>query len=1737
MRYWHSVCTFVENSLKINHMNLLKPILINTIILLFSSVLFAQEFKQAVKYRNMANDYFAEDDWLSAAVYYDSAAYFELQNQNPYWPFVAECYDKSGTCLQLENFFDQSVIYYNYAMRVYQFLEDQENASNMLSNINDSYDSMISEDMETDFQLDVEKQYTNVHFRVSVILQESNDSTWVLLDAGSNDGLFVGAKGEALGVWSEDYSDRGNMPLGKAEVMDVYPNYSYALVNLLQSNVEDARVMSGDMIRLPAILPVYETTSIFYRLALLNIDFLDINEEPLYHPRHLFYFDSEELEELMLLKMKDDIFETAEMIKPDSLVDPRYTEKIQQGRFKGLHMIEAMEQSSHTDIKYFLEFVESFPGKYMGNSWKINETYATWVINDAPVGSREMKEMLMGVETEEEFIRIMEENLDEFVNGDFYTEWDNESDELAKKGYFEEALQINRLLFLIADLTEVEDYRAWAHFDKANILEYKQEYEQALIEYDLAKDIFKETDNLIGESYCVNNIAHVYTYLGDYETSLRSFEESYALKLQRLETDRSESARQSIGRSLEGKGQSLYNMGQFQEAFDAFSEALGFYKELRSVDGFSDQADMLGWLGKVSYKMARYDTAIHYYDKQLNLYRDLGDVSGEADAIDNLAYTNSLKGDEKKANELYQQSYELKLSLDDKDGAGFSMSNVGQTYWTLGEYEKAIEAHSKAISLRIAANNRKGQAYSWKKLGSLYSQSGDPKKALDAFDTAAMLYAEIGDKQSQGDVYTEMGGMYYEVKDYILSLENYSEAKKIYMEINSQDDYASVLASIGDVYYAEKKYDQSKENYLESIKIQEEINDRSGQMYNLINVGQIYHYYYYQFDTAEIYYRKALEIASEINSITINALCLRNLADLFSSTGDYDEATLLYEEALAIYSNNGLMGSEAEILISLGFHFEVQGDFISAEQYFNKASEIAKSIDNRNILANALSATGGLKRLLGEFDESLAIIDQSIAIRSEGVENPWGLASAYISYGNTLNSKMDYQNAIKYYLMADSIYKVIDNDYARATPINNIGTIYFGQHDYEKALNQFMEALNYIDIEGMEGDFLALVKANIGEIFYEMKDYDEAERWLEDALEIAYRIDGDRRIGITQLIRGKLYTDLENWDQALSCFDEAKEIFEDSQEKEMLEELYLDYGILFFEQELYADSKEVLQESMKISEEIGSNRVLWKSLYHLALNQKEEDNLTESIYTLKEAVNKLETVSLNFVGDDEALQKFEQSDSRLKVYEEIVELLILQGKFDESVAYLDKANSENMKSKFGNLNPTFHDDSLNLAYQRQKDLKTQLDQLSYKIAQEKAKPDNQKSDAKILGLEEAKKIKEGDYRDFLTETIEAYPNLGNYFEDNVNPKDFMKEKRFIPEDFAAILYLIGKENLYLFVATHDSVFAKVLKLSKSDLENQVLELLELISRPSFTTGERGVRARTLVTADDAVDNLQKFNNLSEDLYNVLIKPVADEIVGKEKLVIIPNGILYYIPFQILGYPANDSTFRYLIEDYEVLYTSELTFKHMVYDQGDPMVVAVGNADSSLTYAEVEVNEIKNMYPETKVYVREEATRDKVINIPENYNILHLATHGILDYNDFDNSYLMLAADTVTNEDGQITIDDGKLSINDIYRIPNLGIYNMVILSACETAVSFEMLEGWPVTTASAFLDLGVVTVIASLWSVDDEATHILMKKFYENLKTMGKLQALRTAQLDLIHDPHFAHPYFWAPFLLIGDWR
>jgi CHAT domain-containing protein len=346
---------------------------------------------------------------------------------------------------------------------------------------------------------------------------------------------------------------------------------------------------------------------------------------------------------------------------------------------------------------------------------------------------------------------------------------------------------------------------------------------------------------------------------------------------------------------------------------------------------------------------------------------------------------------------------------------------------------------------------------------------------------------------------------------------------------------------------------------------------------------------------------------------------------------------------------------------------------------------------------------------------------------------------------------------------------------------------------------------------------------------------------------------------------------------------------------------------------------------------------------------------------------------------------------------------------------------------------------------------------------------------------------------------------------------------------ALLSYLLTDHELSVFVVMKDTLLIKDIPIDRKLLEQKINQFYKLSSRPPKDgSGRRGADENEPTD----IKNEVTLDQVSEELYDLLIGPAKDAIADKKRIAIVPSGLLCFVPFQSLATKTSTGELSYFGDSKQVFYVNKITTVTNGRNQllNDLKIVAVGNADNSLKNAEIEVNTLHQNFPSSVVFVGNEATKQKVLNSPGEFNILHLATHGILDYSNAENSYLVFAADKITG-------DDGKLKINDIYRIKNLDRFKLVTLSACETAVVQSIADGWPISTASAFIEAGVPTVIATLWKVDDKATSILVDRFYANMKTMDKVAALQNAQQFLKQQKQYSDPNYWAPFQLVGLWQ
>lgn len=315
---------------------------------------------------------------------------------------------------------------------------------------------------------------------------------------------------------------------------------------------------------------------------------------------------------------------------------------------------------------------------------------------------------------------------------------------------------------------------------------------------------------------------------------------------------------------------------------------------------------------------------------------------------------------------------------------------------------------------------------------------------------------------------------------------------------------------------------------------------------------------------------------------------------------------------------------------------------------------------------------------------------------------------------------------------------------------------------------------------------------------------------------------------------------------------------------------------------------------------------------------------------------------------------------------------------------------------------------------------------------------------------------------------------------------------------------------------------------------------------AVTVSNTDVRVTAIQSAGlDA--SVRKFRKMLQDgdkqvdaearlLHDRLIRPIEPLIEGKG-LLVVPHGVLHYLPFAALhdgrGYLLDRHPLRYLPS------ASVLKFVKPSRDKGIAPALVLGNPDLGdpqydLPNAELEAKLIAGMGPRSELLLRKAATKDAFTRLAPGFRTIHVASHGEFNGSDALQSRLLLsppvnaAAGAPAAAGGDLS---GSLSVSEIYGL-RLDA-DLVTLSACETGLG-KVLSGDDVLGLTrGFLYAGTRNVVASHWQVDDLATSVMMKHFYQQLLDgVPKREALRNAQLATRRE--FPHPFFWAAFFLTG---
>jgi len=350
-----------------------------------------------------------------------------------------------------------------------------------------------------------------------------------------------------------------------------------------------------------------------------------------------------------------------------------------------------------------------------------------------------------------------------------------------------------------------------------------------------------------------------------------------------------------------------------------------------------------------------------------------------------------------------------------------------------------------------------------------------------------------------------------------------------------------------------------------------------------------------------------------------------------------------------------------------------------------------------------------------------------------------------------------------------------------------------------------------------------------------------------------------------------------------------------------------------------------------------------------------------------------------------------------------------------------------------------------------------------------------------------------------------------------NPISSADLREQLPSDVALLAYHVSEDEIMAFVNVGNNIRI-VRNLGPVAVVAQLLQRLS-IQVDHFRAGPEFAGRHMPLLERPA-------QRVLTCLYDVLLAPVEAPLEEMDirtsygagapgKLVIVPHGLLHQIPFHALF----DGE-RYLLERFEISYAPSarvysLCQKQTPQRSGKALVMSV--SDPLIPAVEEEARAVARYLPGAEVLSNEQATSDALQSASSGCSILHLACHGLFRA---DNPMF-----------SSLKLHDCWLTAADVMRLDLAGA--LVTLSACESGRNEVFAGDEPIGLTRAFLGIGASTLVVSLWLVQDKATALLMEKYYERLRrNVGPAEALRAAQLAIKEE--YSHPYYWAPFILLG---
>ena len=872
----------------------------------------------------------------------------------------------------------------------------------------------------------------------------------------------------------------------------------------------------------------------------------------------------------------------------------------------------------------------------------------------------------------------------------------------------------------------------------------------------------------------------------------------------------------------------------------------------------------------------------------------------------------------------------------------------------------------------------------------------------------------------------------------------------------------------------------------------------------------------------------------------------RNEAELVIRQGeslterrDFDQALNLFQRALSLSRSLGDESMVSRCLARLSSIHVQRSQYKEALQFGEESLKSARLTGDQAREAAALTALGNACFYLSDSGRALECFQGSLQLLRQTGDR-CGEANSLRDVGITYRTLGRYDESLESLNASLEIFRELDYGVEVASVINSIGACYAALGADGLAIDAYQQSLELARKHGFS-DVILVNLDRLGYLYLDLGQLQEALESFREALALAETVGSPNQQSWTLMGLSSCLAATGQGDEALAASRRSLSLSRQTGSVSGIAANLRDIGGIYLNRDP-ALAARYYRQSMAAS----GGPLAWAPYHGLARAYRLLGEIDESIRYYEAAIDRIESVRGQIASDQHRATFLGKNQ---EVYRELIDLLVEQHGASPRAGYdarafkvFEQTKARAMLDAILGMRAALTQELDPQLRDREHRLNLQIGELERRLGESSAPDDRNEI---VNGLSQAE-----SELDMLTAEIRRtnprYPARST-----AGLLTIEHAQSLLDERTALVAYLTTRHNVLAFVLSRDSLDVVRLAVSPPIVEAQVENLVDLIDR-----------------------NTEGWQEISSSLYNEIVAPLRSHIrPGVDHLKIVPDGVLHYLPFEMLLQNENPSQVsaqesdyspaRFLVEDFTISYCpsatvlSELAAENLDQSgkgRGDIAVFADPLIDRDVQsktnkpadwaralYAEddleigpipfsAEEGEAVGRYggPGSLVCTGRAASEGRVKNERlDRFRIIHFATHGLVSRQHPLRSALLLASSPGEGE-------DGFLQAREIYQLKLKT--ELVVLSACRTgrgrALAGEGVEG----LARAFFYAGARSIVATLWDVNDKPTTRFMEAFYHHLSAGdSKAGALREAKLEVLRDKATAAPRYWAAFILIGE--